>query len=71
MEDTTPQVKKILYKNLMERSEEDRFAMCADMFETSIELARVSMPANLNESEQRRFVFRAIYGEDLPPFEGE
>ena len=62
MEDTPRHIRKLVYETVMERTEEERFLMCAGMFETSKELAKIGMPDGLSELEQQAFVFRRIYG---------
>ncbi len=37
--------------------------MCAEMFETSKQLAKIGMPEGLSDLEQQAYVFERIYGE--------
>jgi hypothetical protein len=46
----------------MARTEEERFLMCAQMFETSKDLAKIGMPKGLSALEEQAFVFRRIHG---------
>lgn len=46
----------------MARSEEERFLMCAEMYETSKELAKIGMPEGLSVLEEQAFVFRRLHG---------
>ena len=66
MEDTTPEIKTIYRRLLMSRTEEERFIMCAEMFETAREIAIASMPKNLSEADQKRYIYEQLYGEPLP-----
>lgn len=62
MEDTPRHIRDLVYRTIMARSEEERFLMCAEMFETSKELAKIGMPKGLSEEEIQAFVFRKIHG---------
>ncbi len=46
----------------MARTEEERFLMCADMYETSRELAKIGMPKDLSEIERQAYIFKRIHG---------
>ncbi len=46
----------------MVRTEEERFLMCAEMFETSKELAKIGMPEGLSQNEQLAFIFKRLHG---------
>lgn len=46
----------------MARTEEERFLMCAEMYETSKELAKIGMPEELSEIERKEAIFRRIHG---------
>jgi len=48
----------------MSKSVEDRFLMCAALYEDAKELARIGMPEGLSKNEQERYVFRRIHGSD-------
>ena len=50
----------------MSKTEEERFLMCAQMFEDGKEMAKIGMPGGLSKSEQDAFVYKRIYGEEMP-----
>jgi hypothetical protein len=50
---------------IMERSSEERFIMGAQMFESAMEMAKASLPPGLSGAEQRRRLFKHIYGKEL------
>ena len=50
---------------IMARSGEERFVMGARMFESAREMAKASLPRGLSETEQRRQLFKRIYGQEL------
>ena len=66
MEDTTPEIRTLVRDIIMSKTEEERFLMCAQMFEDGKELARIGMPEGLSNSEQAAYVYKRIYGEDMP-----
>ena len=66
MEDTTPEIRELVYRIVMARTEEERFLMCAEMFETAGEFAKIGMPPALSVTEQQAYIFRRIHGEDFP-----
>lgn len=66
MEDTTAEVRALVYQAVMERTEEERFLMCAEMFETAKRFAEERLPAGLSDEERKRRVFKEIYGFEMP-----
>ncbi len=71
MEDTTPEIKALVYKTVMARTEEERFLMCAEMFETAKRFAEERLPADLSEYERKKRVFEDIYGFEFPESSGK
>ena len=65
MTDTTPQIERMVRDEIMGRSSEERFIMGAQMFESAMEMAKASLPAGLPVAEQRRKLFKHIYGKEL------
>jgi hypothetical protein len=49
--------------------EEERFRRCGEMFALAKAFAESRAPADLSENEKRRFVFRELYGFELPDSE--
>jgi hypothetical protein len=66
MEDTTPEINRLVSTIVMSRTEEERFLMCADMHEAGKELAKIGMPSGLSSEQQKQYVYRRMYGVDLP-----
>ncbi|HKP69529.1 MAG TPA: hypothetical protein VJV05_09610 [Pyrinomonadaceae bacterium] len=62
MEDTTFEYRELIREIIMSKSVEDRFLMCAAMYEDAKELARISMPRGLSVREQEDFVFMRLHG---------
>jgi len=46
--------------------EEERFRRCGEMFALAKAFAEKRVPAGLSVQEKRNFVFRELYGFDLP-----
>jgi len=65
MTDTPPAVERILRAKIMERSGEERFIMGAKMFDSAREMVKASLPPGLSETEQRRQLFKRIYGKEI------
>ena len=65
MTDTPPEIDGIMRDKIMERSGEERFIMGAQMFEAACEMAKASLPRGLSEAEQRRQLFKRLYGKEI------
>jgi len=65
MTDTPREVERMLRDKIMERSGEERFIMGAQMFDAACEMVKASLPRGLSEAEQRRQLFKRIYGKEL------
>ena len=65
MTDTAPEIERIMRDKLMARSGEERFLMGAQMFESAREMVKASLPRGLSEAEQRRQLFKRLYGKEL------
>lgn len=67
MTDTLPEIERIMRDKLMARSGEERFVMGAQMFDSAREMVKASLPPGLSEMEQRRQLFKRIYGMEIDP----
>jgi len=65
MTDTPPEIQRMLREKIMALSGEMRFIMDAQMFDSAREMIKASLPRGLSETEQRRLLFKRIYGEEL------
>jgi len=65
MTDTPPEIEQMKRNEIMARSGEERFIMGAQMFDAACEMIRASLPPGLSEAEQRRLLFKRVYGNDL------
>jgi hypothetical protein len=66
MEDTSREVRAIQQRIWMSLPEEERFRKCGEMFELAKAFAVSRAPAGLSKEELSRFVFREIYGFEMP-----
>ncbi len=62
MEDTTSAARKLVYDIVMSKTVEERFLMCAQMYEDAKEFARIGMADGLSAAEQEEFIFKRIHG---------
>ncbi len=46
----------------MSKSVEERFMMCAEMYEDAKALATIGMPEGLSDKEQAAYVFERLHG---------
>ncbi len=65
MTDTHPEIERMVREKMMARSGEERFIMGAQMSECAREMVKASLPPGLSEVEQRRQLFKRLYGEEL------
>ena len=65
MNDTPPEIDRMLRNKLMALSGEMRFIMGAQMFDSAMEMAKASLPPGLPAAERRRRLFKRIYGKEL------
>jgi len=62
MEDTSRQDRELIREILMSKTVEERFLMCAAMYEEAKEFARLGMPALLSSEERELYIFERIHG---------
>ena len=62
MEDTTLIAKQLVQDIVMSKSVEERFLMCAQMYEDAKEFARLGMSEGLSIQEEQAFIFKRIHG---------
>ena len=65
MTDTAPEIERIMRDKLMARSGEERFLRGAEMFESACEMVKASLPRGLSEADERRQLFKRLYGKEL------
>lgn len=62
MEDTSKQNRALVREIVMAKTIEERFLMCAEMYEEAKEFAKVGMPEHLSTDESEIYVFERIHG---------
>ena len=67
MNDTSPEIERLVREKLMARSSEERFVMGARMFDAAREMILASFPPGLPKDEVKQRLFRRLYGEALSP----
>ena len=58
MNDTSPEIQKLVFQKIMERSGEERFIMGALMFDAAREIILASFPKDLPEAELKSKIIR-------------
>ena len=66
MEDTDREMRAKQQAYWMSLSEEERYRRCGRMFQMVKRFAEARAPSGLTEDERQRFVFRELYGFDMP-----
>jgi hypothetical protein len=66
MNDTSPEIAKLVRQKLMVRSGSERFVMGARMFDAARALVLASLPAGLSPDELKRQLFQRVYGLAAP-----
>ena len=62
MEDTTQTAQDVVRRIVMAKTTEERFLMCAQMYEDAKEFAKIGMPEGLSPEEREAFIFEKIHG---------
>ena len=63
MNDTSPEIQRMVREKIMARSGAERFVMGAQMFDAAVAMIRASLPAGLPAAELKRKLFERLYGE--------
>ena len=62
MNDTLPEIERMVREKIMARSGEERFVMGAKMFDAAKEMLCASFPPDLPEPERKNRLFERLYG---------
>ena len=46
----------------MSKTAEERFMMCANMYETAKEFAKIGMPADISDEDEQAYIFKRLHG---------
>ena len=66
MEDTSREIRDLQQNMWMQLSEEERFRRCGSLFSLAKAFAKERVPAGASSDDERRFIFRELYGFELP-----
>jgi hypothetical protein len=66
VEDTPAEIRALVHSTVMKLSEEERFLMCAEMFESSKNFIAECLPKGLSPEERKRAIFLKLYGFEMP-----
>jgi hypothetical protein len=66
MEDTSEEMRALQQAYWMTLSEEERYRRCGRMFQMTKRFVEARAPQGLDQEEMKRFVFKEIYGFDMP-----
>jgi hypothetical protein len=64
--DTSPEIERMVRDRLMALTGEERFRMGAEMFDAARRMVLASLPEGLSDLERRRQLYERVYGEPLP-----
>ena len=65
MDDTSPEVKKLVHEKLMRLSGEERFIMGCQMFDSAREIILASFPRDLPPDQLKERLYERVYGAPL------
>jgi len=69
VKDTSPEMRELQHRLLMERSGEERLRMAVSMCQTARALVLSSLPDHITRAERRVQLFLRMYGNDFAPLE--
>lgn len=64
--DTSPDIEKMVRERLMALSGAERFRIGSEMFDAARRMVLASLPGDLPDRERKRLLFERVYGERLP-----
>lgn len=70
MDDTSAEVRAMQQTYWMSLSEEERYRRCGRMFQMTKRFVEARAPLGLTDDEKRRFVFKELYGFEMPQSKG-
>lgn len=62
MEDTSRQNRTLVREIVMSKTVEERFLMCAEIYEEAKEFAKIGASNNLSDKEREIYIFTRIHG---------
>lgn len=71
MNDTSPEITRMVHERMMALSGEERFLMGVRMCVAARDMVLASFPAGLTDDERKRLLYERIYGEPFPAWAKE
>lgn len=65
MNDTPPEIAKLVRERMLARSSDERMQMGSQMFEVAREMILASFPPGLSEIETKRRLCERLYGDEV------
>lgn len=66
LHDTSLEFEKMWHERWLKKTPQERAGFALSMFSSARQIILASMPKNLSEAEQKRFIYERTYGEPLP-----
>jgi hypothetical protein len=66
VEDTSGEMRALQQAYWMSLTEDERFRRCGRLFGLAKSFAESRAPAGLSDDEKKRFVFKELYGFEMP-----
>lgn len=66
MNDTSPEMERIVAERYRQKSPDERMRIAASMFETARKIVESSLPAGMSRKERRLPWVRRLYEKELP-----
>jgi len=66
VDDTSEEVRALQQAYWMSLSEEERYRRCGRMFQMTKRFIEARAPLGLDEEARKRYVFKELYGFDMP-----
>ncbi len=66
LHDTDPEFEKMWHARWLQKTPQERAKFAFSMFSSARKIILATMPKNLSEAEQKRYIYERTYGEALP-----
>lgn len=66
MNDTTPEIERMQFSLMLQKTPNERIAMACEMFMSARQLFLASLSENLSDQEIKKQLYFRTYGEHLP-----
>lgn len=66
LHDTSPEFEKMWHARWLQKTPQERAGFAFTMFSSARRIILATMPENLTDAEQQRYIYERTYGEPLP-----